>query len=397
MSEKKTSLFSNGLLWFGAAISIAEILTGTFYTPLGFKKGVLAILLGHVIGCLLLYFAGLIGAKSGLSSMSSVRISFGKKGSYIFSVFNILQLIGWTAVMIVGAAKALSVVAQSVQGFDNQLVWCLVIGVLVIIWIIIGIKNLHKLNIFAVGGLFILTIILSRVIFKSSIVSTSSEFFSFGMAVELSVAMPLSWLPLISDYTRHAKKPKRATGISVIAYFIGSVWMYIIGLGATLYAGTSDIAQILMSAGLGLAAMLILLFSTVTTTFLDVYSAGVSFTNISKKVNEKWVAISVCIIGTLIAMFTPVEQYQNFLYLIGSVFAPMVAILFTDFYLFRKKEGQEAINITNIFIWIIGVILYRTFMNIDTVVGSTLPVMVMISILCILVNGGKKIVRKHLS
>ncbi|MBC7959402.1 MAG: cytosine permease, partial [Vallitaleaceae bacterium] len=240
MTDKKTSLLSNGLLWFGAAVSIAEIITGTFYAPLGFEKGVLAILIGHLIGCTLLYFAGLIGAQSGLSSMSSARISFGKKGSYIFSVFNILQLIGWTAVMIIGAAKALSVVSQSVKGFNNQFVWCLVIGVLVIIWVLIGLKNLDKLNLFAVGGLLILTIILSRVIFTSTIVSTSSEWMSFGMAVELSVAMPLSWLPLISDYTRHAKKPKQATLVSVLAYFFGSCWMYIIGLGATIYTGTSD-------------------------------------------------------------------------------------------------------------------------------------------------------------
>lgn len=396
MSEKKTSLLSNGLLWFGAAISIAEILTGTYYAPLGFKNGVLAILLGHVIGCTLLYLAGLIGAKSGLSSMASVRISFGKKGSYIFSIFNILQLIGWTAVMIIGAAKALRVVSHSVHGFDNQWIWCLVIGALVIVWILIGLKNLDKLNIFAVGGLLILSIVLSRVIFKSSIVSSGSELSSFGMLVELSVAMSLSWLPLISDYTRHAGTPKTATLISVLAYFFGSSWMFIMGLGATLYLGTSDIAQILLSAGPGIVAMLILLFSTVTTTFLDVYSAGVSFFNMSEKISEKWVAIIVCIIGTLIAMFTPIEQYQNFLYLIGSVFAPMVAILFTDYYILKKKEMNESINIINIAIWIVGFILYRMLMNLNTVMGSTLPVMIMIVLLCIIINGGKKYVRKYL-
>ncbi|HPE96135.1 MAG TPA: cytosine permease, partial [Bacillota bacterium] len=101
MNEQKSSAFSNGLIWFGAALSIAEILTGTYFAPLGLEKGILAIVIGHLIGCVLLYFAGLIGASSRKSSMETVKMSFGSKGSLIFSVLNILQLVGWTAIMII--------------------------------------------------------------------------------------------------------------------------------------------------------------------------------------------------------------------------------------------------------------------------------------------------------
>ncbi len=394
MSNEKTSALSGGLLWFGAAVSIAEILTGVLIAPLGFTQGIVAIISGHVIGCTLLYFAGLIGANSGMYAMESSRISFGRQGSYIFSVLNILQLIGWTAVMIIGAAKAMSTLSKSVMGFESTLFWCAFVGGLIIIWISVGMKNLGKVNIFAVGGLFVLTILLSTVVFKSSSVSTHTGLISFGMAVELSVAMPLSWLPLISDYTRNAKKPKLTTLVSSLSYFVGSSWMYIIGLGAAIYAGNSDIAQILMSAGLSVAAMIIVIMSTVTTTFLDVYSAGASFTNISKRVSEKWAAIIVCIIGILIAMFTPIEQYQNFLYLIGSAFAPMTAILLTDYFILKRTETKQTLNITNIILWVIGFIIYRVFLSIDTVAGSTLPVMVIISLLCILMNGGRNLCLK---
>lgn len=394
MSNEKTSVLSGGLLWFGAAVSIAEILTGTLIAPLGFEKGIIAIILGHLIGCVLLYFAGLIGANSGMYAMESSRISFGKKGSYLFSVLNILQLIGWTAVMIIGASKALSAISKSVIGFESNILWCAITGVLIIIWVMVGMRNLSKVNIFAVGGLFILTIILSTVVFKSTSASSSTGFMSFGMAVELSVAMPLSWLPLISDYTRNAKNPKLTTLTSTISYFVGSSWMYIIGLGAAIYLGTTDIAQILLSAGLGAVAMIIVILSTVTTTFMDVYSAGVSFTNISKSLSEKWAAIIVCLIGTLIAMFTPIEQYQNFLYLIGSAFAPMTAILLTDYFIFKKTDAKQNLNITNLIIWVAGFFIYRLFLTIDTVVGSTVPVMIITSILCILVNGGRKLCLK---
>ncbi len=53
MEQKKTSTLSNGLIWFGAGVSIAEILTGTYFGELGFKKGILAIFIGHIIGCVL--------------------------------------------------------------------------------------------------------------------------------------------------------------------------------------------------------------------------------------------------------------------------------------------------------------------------------------------------------
>lgn len=102
--KEKTSLFENGLIWFGAGVSIAEILTGTYFAPLGFSKGLLAIIIGHIIGCTMLFFAGIIGGKVRKSSMETVKMSFGRKGSLLFSVLNIVQLVGWTSIMIYDGA-----------------------------------------------------------------------------------------------------------------------------------------------------------------------------------------------------------------------------------------------------------------------------------------------------
>lgn len=395
MKNEKTSLLSNVLIWFGAAVSIAEIFTGTLLAPLGFAKGIMAILLGHIIGCSLMYFAGLIGAKTGKTAMETVKISFGGKGVLFFALLNVLQLVGWTAVMIIGGARATSIIANPALGIQGEALWCILIGVMIILWILIGIKSLGKLNLFAMSALFLLTIVLSIVVFRGRSFIAGSEVMSFGMAVELSAAMPLSWLPLISDYTKTARQPKAATMVSTVVYFAISCWMYIIGLGAVLFTGQSDIALILLQAGLGIIGVFIIIFSTVTTTFLDAYSAGISFHTLTAKVRVKWIAVIVGVIGTLLAIFTPIEQYQNFLYLIGSVFAPMIAILITDFFILKKDHTSESANIVNLLLWVIGFVIYRLFMSIDTVIGSTLPVMIIISILSILVNGGMKYVRKN--
>ena len=235
MNEKKTSVFSNGLIWFGAGVSIAEILTGTYFAPLGFGKAMAAILLGHLIGGLMMFAAGMIGAKERKSAMETVKMSFGERGSLLFAVLNVLQLVGWTAIMIYDGALAADGVLHT-----GIWVWAIIIGALIVVWIFVGLTNLGKLNTVAMTALFILSLVLFKVIFFGSgsaapVVDDGS--LTFGAAVELAVAMPLSWLPLISDYTREAEKPFAATLASVIVYSLVSIFMYMIGMGAAIFTG----------------------------------------------------------------------------------------------------------------------------------------------------------------
>lgn len=380
--EKRTSVFENGLIWFGAAVSIAEILTGTYFAPLGFGKGLLAILLGHVIGCVLLFFAGLIGGNTRKSAMETVKMSFGKYGSLLFSLLNILQLVGWTGIMIYDGALA----ANGIWG-TGQWLWCLVIGGLIVLWIVIGIENLGKLNTVSMAALFLMTIVLSFVIFgKGGTDAAVSEAMSFGAAVELSVAMPLSWLPLISDYTRDAEKPVRATAVSAIVYGVISCWMYGIGMGAALFTGESDIAQILLKSGLGAVGLVIVVLSTVTTTFLDAWSAGISSESVSRKLKGKWVAIGAAVLGTAGAILFPMDDITDFLYLIGSVFAPMIAIQIVTFFLLQLDASGGKFHWVNLLVWLAGFLLYRLLMGFDFPLGSTLPDMVLTGLLCLAAN-----------
>lgn len=379
--ERRTSLMENGLIWFGAGVSIAEILTGTYFSSLGFGKGLAAILIGHVIGCLMLFLAGVIGGKSRLSAMETVKSSFGNLGGLVFAFLNVLQLVGWTAIMIYDGALAADGIFST-----GRWIWCLVIGALIILWIVIGITNLGKINTIAMGLLFLLTLVLCKVIFFDGNVMTTAadDTMSFGAAVELAVAMPLSWLPLISDYTREAKEPVKATAVSAIVYGLVSCWMYVIGMGAAIFTGESDIAQILLKAGLSMVGLLIIVFSTVTTTFLDAYSAGISSESIVSTIKGKYAAIAVTVIGTLGAILFPMDDITDFLYLIGSVFAPMIAIQIADFFILHRDKREESFDWRNLIIWIAGFILYRILMRVDLPVGNTLPDMVITAAICVI-------------
>lgn len=390
MEKKRTSVFENSLIWFGAGVSIAEILTGTYLAPLGFQKGLAAILIGHVIGCCMMFFAGLIGGKMRKSAMETVKVSFGQKGGLLFAVLNVLQLVGWTAIMIYDGALAANSTFNT-----GAWVWCIVIGALIVLWIAVGVTNLGKINTIAMAALFVLTILLCRVIFfgdSGAAADLSSEAMSFGAAVELSVAMPLSWLPVISDYTREAEKPVKATAASVIVYGLVSCWMYVIGMGAAIYTGESDIAVIMVKAGLGIAALLIVIFSTVTTTFLDAYSAGVSSESVFQKLKAGHVGIVVTVIGTVAAILFPMDDITDFLYLIGSVFAPMIAVQIADVFILKKEKSAGNFDWKNLVIWLIGFVIYRWLMTVDIPVGNTLPDMAVVIVLCLIADAvfGKK-------
>lgn len=386
-TTSETKLLSHGLLWFGAALSIAEIFTGTLFAPLGFEQGVIAILLGHIIGGLLFFLAGLIGANTHRSAMETVRIGFGHQGASGFALANVLQLIGWTTVMIITGAAATDAILP--WGITT---WSLIIGGLIILWLVLGYSNLTRLNLVAVGLLFCLTIWLSFIIFdpSSAVVGalqlTDDQDLSFGTAVELAAAMPLSWLPLVSDYTRTAKRPVAATVVSTLTYSVVSIWMYVIGLGSAIYAGETDIAAVMLKTGLGLWPLLIIIFATVTTTYLDAFSAGVSFVSIFPNLSEKATAISLTVLGIILAILVPMTEYENFLFLIGSVFTPMIAILFTQYFLLKQDASGRKFYLPNLILWLVGFILYRNVITYETPFGTTFPVMIVIALLTYIVG-----------
>ncbi len=385
-TENNLSMFNFTTLWFGAAISVAEILAGGLLAPLGFKMGFLAILLGHLVGTTLLVLAGVIGTTERIPALVSTRISFGSYGSYVFSVLNVLQLLGWTAVMIIVGARSVNEITKTLWSFDHLTVWSLIIGAFIMLWIWLG-KDMgwKKANNMAVILLFMLTMVLSVIIFRNHELFSKigSGDMPFGLGLELAVVMPLSWLPLISDYTRFAKTKRGGAWGSWLGYFFGSCWMYMIGLGAAIVYSNPDPSTMLLAVNLGLVALGIIVLATVTTTFLDAYSAGVTLLNIFPKLNEKFVALIMTAIGTALAIIVNIEGYESFLYAIGSVFAPLFAILLTDYFLLKNKKIQAnlLVNWGTLSLCALGTMLYYQFINLNFVLGATIPVMLIISII----------------
>lgn len=223
-------------------------------------------------------------------------------------------------------------------------------GGLIAVWTIWQSEGRYRNNTIAVVLLFLLTIFVSWVLWGKAaatpIVQGPGPTMSFHEAFELSFIMPLSWVPLVADYASRARSAKSATLAPALGYLVGSLWMYGIGFAGALFTGEADPTPMLLAAGLGIAALGIVVLSTVTTTFLDVYSAVVSARNISPRLPEKSLGIAIVVIGTIAAIALDSDLYINFLLMIGAVFTPLSAILLTDYFLlrldFRKSQVDAA-------------------------------------------------------
>ena len=380
--EKRTGLFSNGIIWFGVAISVSEIEAGIEIGAASAPGSLwLPLVLGHILGGVLLFFVGLIGARVRLNAMETTASTFGKYGSKFFAALNVFQLLAWVAVLNAQGASALAGLNLPIS-FPLT---CVILAVLIAIWVFVGLRRSANVTTVVMASLAMLLAVLSVKLFvldggaSSATVAGSAAgaaaLLGFWNIFEISIAMPISWLPVISDYTKDVENPVKATAVSAAAYTFASLWMYILGIQiAGIGTGTS-IAQAILLAGLGIPGIIIVVLSTITTNFLAANSAGESSKAIYGKINPKIAGVVVSLLSAALAISGIMEHYISFLYLIASVFAPMAAVLLVSFYFAKAgaNENSKAFWLWNFFAWFAGFAVYQVAAHLDSVtLGPTL-------------------------
>ena len=379
------SWFPLFFLWLGAAISVAEIYTGGAIASAGPTTGFFAIIVGHLLGSLLLALMAFIGYREKKPSIMCTRISFGEKGSWILSAANVLQLAGWTAVMLQQSGEAISLILRELWAIENATTMVVVgMGVLVALWTSWERKGNFTANILAVLCLAGLSLLLTWVLWGMSATATPAAkpaTMRFALAFELSIVMPLSWVPLVADYACRAKKASIAIFAPAVGYFIGSVWMYGIGFAGALYTGEANPSPMLLAAGFGISALGIVALSTITTTFLDVYSAVASAQNVSGKLPFRVGALAVVAIGTVLALFWNYQVYEGFLHYIGAIFAPLSAIMIADYYLLRRDYSTWNVSLGGLASLVLGMCAHSLAARFDSPLGPI--VTCLLATLCI--------------
>ncbi len=374
------------LLWAGAAVSLAEIWAGGMLAPLGFASGLTVVILGHVIGNTPLALGSLLGAREGLPSMVATRPSLGSSGSYLASILNIVQLVGWTAVMLWLAGHAAAALAKPF-GESSAAVWTVLVGAGTTAWALLGSRHWRWLHRISITALLLLCLHMTWLVAKRLGGGAPAEpagGLGWGLGLDLVIAMPISWLPLAADYSRFGRTGRGAAWGTWLGYFVVSSWMYALGLGAALATGSDTpeamIMKLMADSGWLLAALAIVILSTFTTTFLDVYSTAVSSLNLPVNIGQKGAVLATGALGVIIALAFPAHAYEPFLLFIGSFFCPLFGVVLADYFLVRRGRLEDgwlerisAFNWPGIISWALGFAVYRLALSYGWPMGASLP------------------------
>ncbi|OZY46727.1 putative hydroxymethylpyrimidine transporter CytX [Pseudomonas lundensis] len=385
-------------LWFSLGIGLMVLQTGALLAPgLGLSGALLAIFLGTLVGVALLASVGVIGCDTGLSSMAALKLSLGSRGALLPALLNVLQLIGWGAFEIIVMRDAASLLGarafSDASVFSNPLLWTLFFGALATLLAVSGPltfvrKVLRKWGIWLLlaACLWLTWNLFSKADLGALWAQKGDGSLPLAVGFDIAIAMPLSWLPLIADYSRFGKRAKKVFGGTAAGFFLGNVWLMSLGVAYTLaFAPSGEVNALLLAlagAGLGIPLLLILLDES-ENAFADIHSAAVSG-GVLWRLKVEHLALVIGVICTLIACFAPLAQYQNFLLLIGSVFAPLFGVVLVDHFLVRKRSAQVTTALfywPALLAWAGGVSTYHLLANVYPDVGATLPALVLAGVL----------------
>ncbi len=378
------------VLWSSLGVGLLVFWAGLLLVPgLGLGLALLAILVGHLIGNLFLALVGTIGAENGIPSMVAVRPSFGIRSSYLMSILNLIQLIGWASFEILVMGQAVDAIMVSTFGYSNYAIWVLVFGFFVFLLAFGGpltvIRDwLRKFAIWLIYGLgiWITIIVFTQYDLVALLNAPSTGELTFSGGIDLVIAMPISWVPLVADYNRFSKNSKEDFSGTYLGFLITSGWCYALGAITTLATGEPNpvlLIMVIVGPIAAIPSLLIVVTDETDNGFADVYSAAISVQNVFPKVKQWKLIIIISIISTALALVFGLspqfeEYYINFLLWIGSVFIPLFGIVIIDYFVVRKKKFDisaiyeskkgalywywKGINPRAIIAWICGVMIY---------------------------------------
>ena len=397
------------LLWAGAAISLSEIWAGGLLASFGLLAGLGLILLGHLVGNVPLVLGGWIGSRHGVPAIVSTRGALGNRGSILPAVLNVVQLVGWTAVMLwIGGQAA----AGLAGGTERAGAWTVALGVLTTLWALAGSRIWKTLQKIGVVLLLLLSVAMTALAlatygWRDLLAAPRAPTMPAMLGLDLVIAMPISWLPLVSDYARHAAVPGRGLRGTGWGYFLVSSWMYAVGLVAALATGSDApetmLMQLLGAHRLLAPAVLIVLLSTVTTTFLDVYSNAVSAQSLFPKLGTRPAVLAAGVAGTLFALGFDATKYEGFLLFIGSAFCPLFGVVLADYFILKRGRYEAAelfrrgrywyaggVNVRALAAWAAGFGLYQGCARTAFAGGASLPALLGAAAIYLAISFGRR-------
>lgn len=397
-------LLDTGLLWSNLGVSLLVLVAGTYLVPaLSLREAFLAIFLGSLIGNGMLGVAGLIGADARVPAMVLLRAPLGLRGSWLPTVLNAAQCVGWAIFELLIIATAVAALSDELLGFRAQWLWTLVFGAVALALALLGPigfvrRFVRKFAVWAVlaSVVYLTWWALDGASFRGLWDRGGEGGSSVLEGVDLVVAITVSWIPLVADYTRFSRTKRDAFWGTFAGYLVASAWLWALGSILFFSRDITDPAAlpVAVAAG-GLGAIVALAAVTVDETdeaFANVYSTAVSIQNLAPRLPQRPLVATVAVVATAGALTIDLLSYQSFLLLLGSFFVPLFGVLLADWLAAGARYSEAdvfeapAVRPAMIGAWIAGFALYQWLLPVgpswwvdaigeppDVGIGATLP------------------------
>ncbi len=378
-------------LWFSLGVGLLVMQVGAYLMPaLGTQEALLAIVAGSILGAGLLGWVAKIGCDSGLASAGLMHAVYGRQFAHLPIVLNIIQLIGWGTFELVVMRDASVAIGRQGGGWEGAH-WPVLATLLwggVVLLLISG--SMVQLVRRIIARVALPLVVLSLLWLSWQFLGLAQEQGldalwqrrgDGGMgvmpALDLVIAMPISWLPLVADYARHGRHGGAALRGAWAGYALANMWCYALGVLVALTLPSQDLVTALLLAQGGLIALSLILIDEVDNAYGDTYSGAVSSHSLLPGWSvRRWGAV-LAVVCTLLALVLPMHSLEPFLLMLSSVFVPLFGVI-----LGRLAFGANAgallahagkAHAGPIAIWLAGVALYHLLPKVAPALGSALP------------------------
>lgn len=379
-------------LWFSLGVGLLVMQIGAYLVPaVGTRDAAIAIVLGSLIGAGLLAWTAKLGCDTGLTSAGLMHATYGSAFAKLPVILNIIQLVGWTTFELVVMRDGTAAISKQSFGLDLSGFGGIVITTAIwgaVLCALISASMLTTVRKFI--SRFALPLVVASLVwltwqFGSMIAAKGFDAFwsspgkgGMGLfsAMDLVIAMPVSWLPLIADYSRHGKSGKSAMRGTWLGYALANIWCY--GLGVmivTVATPGADLVTALLLAQGGLIALGFILFDEVDNAYGDVYSGAVSSHSLVARWSIRQWGLLIAVGCTLLALMLPMHSLEPFLLMLSSVFVPLYGVILGRLSLNAAAANPQAKSVDWVAaaIWIAGIVAYHAIAKWAPQWGSALP------------------------
>ena len=318
-----------------------------------------------------------------------MHATYGSSFARLPVLLNIVQLVGWTTFELVIMRDGTLAIARQAGGFTDS-VWPLLTtllwgGVLVALMAGSMVTLVRKFI-----GRYGLPLVMASLVWLSwqflqkanaqGLAELWNKPGEGGMgvlsALDLVIAMPVSWLPLVADFSRHGRDGKSARNGTWLGYAVANIWCYALGVLVAITTPSTDLVAALLVAQGGLIALGLILIDEVDNAYGDIYSGAVASHSMLPKLSIRQWGVGMAVLCTGLATVLPMHSLEPFLLMLSSVFVPLYGVILarlagaTDV---AAMVTARRVNGSAVAIWLAGIACYHLCAQFAPDLGSALP------------------------